>query len=68
MVILGQQLFIFLLVSKCGQALVILYDGICQALAVGGILLRKPLLDLSCDGVDRWKSLTSGIFFSLLDT
>jgi hypothetical protein len=46
------------------QALVITYDKISQALAVqADVLLPKPFLYFGFDGVVRWKSPASEIFF-----
>jgi hypothetical protein len=54
----------FHIVPKLIQALVIMYDEISQALAVeGDVLLPKPFPDPGFDGVVRWKSPTSEMFF-----
>jgi hypothetical protein len=53
----------FNILSTLVQALVIIYDGIFQALAVeGNVLLPKPFLDLGFDGVVRRKSPFSEMF------
>jgi hypothetical protein len=46
----------FHIVPKPVQTLAIMYDEIFQVLAIGGeILLLKPFLDLSFEGVIIWK-------------
>jgi hypothetical protein len=52
------------IVSKLVEALVVTHDEIFQALEVErGVLLPKPFLDLGIDGVIRWKSAASELFF-----
>jgi hypothetical protein len=54
----------FHIISKFVQAVVITHDEIFQALEVeGDALLTKPILDLGFDGVVRWKSPASLVFF-----
>jgi hypothetical protein len=46
-----------------------MYDEIFQAMAVEeDALLPKPFLDLGFNGVVRWKSPASGMFFSFPHT
>jgi hypothetical protein len=56
-------------VPRTVQALVITYDEIFQALAIeGNFLHQKPFLDLGFDGVVRWKTPASEMFFSVCQT
>jgi hypothetical protein len=61
----GNQPF-FNIVLKTVQPLVTKYDEIFQALAVER--LPKPFQDLGFDGVIRWKSPASEMFFSVCQT